>query len=183
MLLQLAKDLLSSLLQQASALPVADLVPSSLSSGHFTTNMLIPSAQCIALTKSFEECRLEAYHGDDDPPGVWTIGWGETEGVAEGDMWTQAQADAALVNRLNIAGHAVLAAVDVAINQNQFDALTDFAYNEGSEALTNSTLVKYINANNFAAASAQFLRWDIADGQPSAGLERRRTAEQTLFNR
>jgi lysozyme len=144
--------------------------------------MFTPSARGIALTKSFEECRLTAYHGEDDPPDVWTIGWGETESIEPGDVWTQAQADANLVNRLNVAGHAVLQCVDVQINQNQFDALTDLAYNIGSEAFTGSTLVKCINSHDFAGASAQFLRWDYADGQQSAGLERRRVAEQALFN-
>jgi len=37
--------------------------------------------------------------------------------------------------------------VKVPINQNQFDAVLDFTYNEGDGALAESTLLKRINAN------------------------------------
>ena len=44
----------------------------------------------IALIKSFEGCRLTAYLC---PSGVWTIGYGHTEGVSKGQVITQEQAD------------------------------------------------------------------------------------------
>ena len=44
----------------------------------------------INLIKQFEGCRLEAYKC---PAGVWTIGYGHTEGVYQGQKITQAQAD------------------------------------------------------------------------------------------
>lgn len=44
----------------------------------------------IKLIMGFEGCRLIAYKC---PAGIWTIGWGETLGVKEGDIWTQDQAD------------------------------------------------------------------------------------------
>lgn len=145
-----------------------------------------PSAKCAALTESFEDCELTAYHGPDDPPGLWTIGWGQTNGITEGMVWTQEQADVDLIHTLNQCGLIVSRLVDVALTQNQFDALTDFEYNEGSGALAGSTLLKRLNAGDFAGAAAQFLVWDKVseNGQlePSAGLLRRRVAEQTLFN-
>jgi lysozyme len=143
---------------------------------------VIPSGACVALTKRFEKCLLAAYHGADDPPDVWTIGWGETNGVQEGDVWTQQQADADLLSRLGAAGSEVSCNLTNGISQNQFDALTDFVYNVGGAAFAGSTLLKCVNASDFSGAAAQFLRWDYANGQPSAGLERRRLAEQALFN-
>ncbi len=40
--------------------------------------------------KRCEACRLEAYQ---DEGGVWTIGWGHTQGVVQGQTCTQTQAD------------------------------------------------------------------------------------------
>ena len=53
--------------------------------------------EAIKLIKGFEGCRLVAYLC---PAGVWTIGWGETCGVKDGDIWTQQQADAVLRQRV-----------------------------------------------------------------------------------
>jgi GH24 family phage-related lysozyme (muramidase) len=44
-----------------------------------------------ALLHLFEDVRLVAYK---DTGGVWTIGWGHTAGVKQGDTCTTAQADA-----------------------------------------------------------------------------------------
>ena len=44
----------------------------------------------IDLIKSFEDCRLTAYQ---DSVGVWTIGYGHTNGVYAGMTITQAQAE------------------------------------------------------------------------------------------
>ena len=68
------------------------------------------------------------------------------------------------------------------INQNQKDALTDFAYNCGVGNLKNSTLLKKVNANPIdASIRAEFLRWDKANGKVLAGLTRRREAEANLY--
>ena len=46
--------------------------------------------QGVALIAESESLRLRAYRC---PVGVWTIGWGETDGVHPGDTCTQEQAD------------------------------------------------------------------------------------------
>ena len=43
------------------------------------------------------------------------------------------------------------------------------------------TLLKLLNANDFAGAAAEFDKWDHAGGQVVAGLLRRRQAETALF--
>ncbi len=50
----------------------------------------------LALIKRFEGLRLTAYQ---DSVGVWTIGYGHTSGVSEGQTITQTQADAYLRKR------------------------------------------------------------------------------------
>jgi lysozyme len=49
----------------------------------------------LAMIRYWEDCVLEAYQ---DVGGIWTIGYGHTEGVTEGMVWTQNQADQALAS-------------------------------------------------------------------------------------
>ena len=133
----------------------------------------------LSLIESFEECRLTAYQ---DQHGIWTIGWGHTgPEVVEGLVWTQEQADAQFAKDLIWAENAVNRSLDVAINQNQFDALVSFTFNDGVTAEGHSTLLKDINVCNFVAAAAQFPLWNHFGGVVSAGLTRRRYAEKALF--
>lgn len=68
------------------------------------------------------------------------------------------------------------------INQHQFDALTSFAFNVGTNALKNSTLLKLVNNNpNDPAIVTQFMRWNKAAGRVLKGLTRRRQAEADLY--
>lgn len=135
----------------------------------------------LELTKSFESCRLTAYR---DSGGVWTIGFGHTgEDVHPGLLITQAQADALLIQDMQVAVNAVNRLVTVSLNQNQFDALVDFTFNLGEGTLARSTLLRVLNAGNYDDAADDLLVWDHVDGQVVAGLLRRRRAEQDLFNR
>lgn len=132
-----------------------------------------------ALIQSFEQCRLESYP---DSGGIWTIGWGHVgPDVHPGQFINQAQADSWFMADTQAACAAVNRGVDVALNQNQFDALVCFTYNVGSGSLAHSTLLGLLNQGKTQAAADQFLVWDKINGQPSAGLLRRRTAERALF--
>lgn len=71
-----------------------------------------------------------------------------------------------------------------AVNQNQFDALVDFAYNCGSGNLKSSTLLKKVNANpNDPTIALEFDKWVFAGGKKLNGLIRRRKAESDLYFR
>jgi lysozyme len=76
---------------------------------------------------------------------------------------------------------AVGAAVTVRINQFEFDALVSFTFNLGGGNLRESTLLKKLNQGDYAGASDEFPRWDMAGGQHLAGLRARREKEQILF--
>lgn len=133
----------------------------------------------VALIQSFESCRLTAYQ---DQRGVWSIGWGHTgPEVVEGLVWTQAQADSQFILDLHRTESAVMASLDVALTQNEFDALVCFTYNVGPGAEAHSTLVRLLNAGSLLTAADQFLVWDHVNGMPNAGLLRRRQAERDLF--
>lgn len=126
----------------------------------------------INLIKEFEGCVLKAYR---DPIGVWTIGYGHTVGVKEGQKLTQAQAEEFLKSDLKIYENGVIS-TGLKLNQNQFDALVSFAYNCGVGSL--KTLVKDRSLTQIAEA---ILLYNKAGGNVLAGLVRRRNAEKALF--
>jgi lysozyme len=133
----------------------------------------------LALTKSFEGCRLVAYQ---DQAGVWTIGYGHTRDVKAGDTCTQEQADKWLLEDIAFAENCVNSKVKVPLIQSQFDALVDFVFNLGCGAFRSSTLLKFVNKGDFKQASQEFKKWDHAGGKVVAGLLKRRQAEEQLFS-
>ena len=137
----------------------------------------------INLIKQFEGCRLTAYQ---DSVGVWTIGYGWTQPVdgkpvGKGMTITQQKADDLLKQGVVQYENGVNSLVKVQLNQNQFDALVDFAYNLGVNALRGSTLLKKLNTGDYAGAANEFTKWNKAGGKELAGLMRRREAEKSLF--
>lgn len=140
---------------------------------------MILGASGLALIKRFESCKLAAYQ---DQRGVWTVGWGHTgPAVTSQSVCSQADADLWLIQDTYAAQRAVNATVDVAMTQNQFDALVSFTFNVGVGSEAHSTLVQILNAGNPAGAADQFLAWNHVDGVVDAGLTRRRAAERALF--
>ena len=135
------------------------------------------SSKGVSLIKSFEGCRLKAYKC---PAGVWTIGYGHTAGVIEGDTITQEQADEYLRNDLAKYEKAVLNYDGIYhFNQNQFDALVSFTYNCGVGNLKNLT---QNGKRTLAQISVKILLYNKAGGVVLRGLQRRRAAEKELFD-
>lgn len=129
----------------------------------------------LNLIKSFEGCKLTAYQ---DAVGVWTIGWGHTEGVKAGQKITQAQADEYLRKDLVKFETAVNKINTVNFNENQFSALVSFAYNCGI-----GNLNKLCIGRTKAEIGSKMLLYDKAGGKVLAGLTRRRKAENGLYNK
>jgi lysozyme len=147
------------------------------------------SQNCVDLVKHFEGLFLKAYKC---PAGVWTIGWGHTglrhnDGtVRAGRVITKAQAEELLkLDLVEKYAPMVRRLVKAPVNQAQFDALVSFHFNTGK--LGASTLLKRLNAEDYAGAAEQFMRWtkarDPKTGQrvELRGLVRRRRAERALF--
>ena len=139
----------------------------------------------VDLICDFEGKRLVAY---DDGVGVWTIGFGTTiypNGikVKKGDTCTEAQAKSYMAYDLKKFEKAVNGAVNIPLNQNQFDALVSLAYNIGTGAFNKSTLVKKLNAGDIRGAADQFDVWVNAGGKRMQGLVNRRAKEKEVFLR
>ncbi|MDX7034691.1 lysozyme [Enterobacter roggenkampii] len=137
----------------------------------------------IALIKQFEGCKLTAYQ---DSVGVWTIGYGWTKPVdgkpiRAGMTIKQETAERLLKTGLVSYENDVSRLVKVDLTQGQFDALVSFTYNLGARSLTTSTLLRKLNAGDYAGAADEFLRWNKAGGKVLNGLTRRREAERALF--
>lgn len=147
------------------------------------------SAAGLKLIRSFEGCekrikpgRFKAYV---DPVGILTIGWGHTNATGRqfktGEVWTQAECDAALREDMGTFEAGVRSLVKVRLEPCQFDALVSFAYNCGIGNLRSSTLLRKVNKGDHAAAAREFAKWNKAGGRVMRGLTRRRAAEATLF--
>lgn len=141
-----------------------------------------PSKNAFDLVQNSEGCRLTAYP---DTGGVWTIGYGHTQGVYEGQTISQSEAIQMLSDDIQDAAQWVNDLVTSQLSQNQFDALCDFVFNEGAGNFKKSHLLTLLNLDNVSAAADQFDRWVYSevDGKEVIleGLVRRRTAEKSLF--
>lgn len=152
---------------------------------------MTPSQNCVNLVQEFEGCAQKQPDGSFKAypdPGTgklpWTIGWGSTGAdIVESSVWTQAQCDARLEENLTSFSAQVSSLVEggAPTSQNQFDALVDFAYNLGVGNLESSTLLRLHKEGDYAGAAAQFPLWDHAGGQVMPGLQKRRAAEQALY--
>ncbi|MBD1394264.1 lysozyme [Mucilaginibacter glaciei] len=136
-----------------------------------------------------EGLRLKAYL---DIAGVPTIGWGNTRyqngtRVKMADTISRAQADELLLFKMKEFEADVRRLTKVAINDNQGAALLSLIYNIGVGAFAGSTLLKKLNAGDYAGASAEFLKWNKVTQNGlkvvSKTLTNRRTIEQALFNK
>lgn len=135
----------------------------------------------IEFIKSFEKLRLEAYKCQ---AGVWTIGYGHTQGVYEGKKITEEEAERLLAS--DIAKFEIGVrnlTVGLGLSDIQIDALVSLAFNIGLSAFKGSTLLKKIkaNPNDREVISEEWKKWRLVNGRVSNGLERRRTEEICMY--
>lgn len=136
------------------------------------------------------------------PAGVWTYGWGETDGVRPGDRCTKEQADRWLCEDLTERVAAILAACKVKPNANQLDAFLSFSYNIGlgwdpdrprppgaKQGFRQSSVLRLHNEGNFEAAARAFDLWNQATDPKTGkkvelpGLVARRKREAATYLR
>ncbi len=136
------------------------------------------SETLVSALKGFEGLRRRAYLC---PAGVWTIGYGHTGGVQPGQRITEKTADTLLRNDLR-RFESFVNDLEVCRTQGQFDALADFAFNLGCNALDNSTLLMKIRRGaDEAEIRRQFSRWVYARGKRLPGLAERRRWEADRY--
>lgn len=145
----------------------------------------VPAA-AINLIKEFEGFESEAYIDTDGTP---VIGYGLSriagKPVQIGDRILPEQADAALKTQLLEIQQHLDKTVKVKLSDRQLSALASLSYNVGVGFIENSTLLRKLNAGDYAGAANEFLRWDKANVSGRLvqlpGLTRRRQAERELF--
>lgn len=140
----------------------------------------------LAIIKQWEGCYLSAYHGGADRPGLLTIGYGHTDAagppkVRIGLTITPVEAIKILRSDLRNCEAAVERLVKVELNDNQFAALVSFTFNCGVGALTGSSLLRKLNAGDYAAVPNELMKWTRANGKSVPGLVNRRAAEAGLW--
>lgn len=169
-----------------SALDVAD-VGTSLAlatlEGGSVVNMKLSGAGLQAIADREGGFKATRYRDADG----YSIGFGHyiLAGEFFNDPISYDQGWQLLLSDTALAVNAVQAYVKVPLSQNQFDALVSFAYNAGTGALKNSTLLRLLNAGDYQGAADQFMVWDKkhVDGVLvfAPELADRRGSEQSQF--
>jgi lysozyme len=123
------------------------------------------------------------------PGDKLTIGFGSTtrpdgSPVQAGDKTTPDKALQQALSDVRQFEGALLQCVKVPMYQHEYDAYVSLAYNVGPQAFCRSTLVKKLNAIDYAGACAEILRWRYFQGRDCAdpknrcaGLVNRRQTE------
>lgn len=156
-------------------------------------DVLDTTPEGIALIKKWESFEAHWYK---DPVGIWTVGYGTTDKMYKkltgrdmdvSEVLTEKQATKLLVGALlTVVEPAVERVVNVPLRPYQFSACVSFCYNVGPGNFKRSTLLKKINAQDFAGAAEEFERWAYATNPDGTrvklrGLSLRREDEKKMF--
>lgn len=140
----------------------------------------------VALCKQFEGFSSKPYLC---PAGIPTIGYGSTY-YADGSrvkltdqVISEPAATALLQHELQFTYlPGVLRLCPILLTDaKKCNAVADFAYNLGLGRLQTSTLRRKINAQEWAEAKKELLKWNKGGGRVLPGLDKRRKAECQLF--
>ena len=148
--------------------------------GRLALASLSLSAAAIVGMAVHEGYRGDAYHAtaDERERGISTIGFGTTDGVRPGDRTTPERALVRLLEDATKFERQLKACIgDVPMYQHEWDAIVSWAYNVGPGAACRSTLVRNLQAGDYAGACRELLRWDRQSGRVLPGLTKRRQAE------
>ena len=133
------------------------------------------SASALVGIALHEGYRGEAY--TPVPGDVPTIGFGTTGGVKMGDKITPEKALVRALADVQKFEGALKQCVTVPLHQHEYDSFVSFSYNVGSGAFCRSTLVKKLNAGDYAGACNEMRKWVFFQGKSLPGLVKRRNEE------
>lgn len=137
------------------------------------------SSAGLRLIEGFEGWSSAPYW--DSYGGVWTRGYGETEGIGPHSPWlSRAQGEANLKRLVETRYEWAIRQLGVPLNQNQWDALCSFVWNLGAGIFAGH-LGQLLRAKDFNGFANAMLAYDHAGGVRLAGLTRRRQEERALF--
>lgn len=115
-----------------------------------------------------------------DAVGVWTDGFGNTKDVNPNKPVTVERALVQALEHSKDFEGAIKRCVTVPLHQHEFDAYVSLTYNIGQTAFCKSTLVRKLNAGDYAGACAEISKWIRAGGRVLNGLVKRRAAERAM---
>lgn len=116
-----------------------------------------------------------------DIVGVITVCDGHTgSDIVWGKTYSDAECDALTLSDLQRIARQVDPHIKVPTTEMQRAAVYSFAYNVGANATINSTLLKRLNARDYAGACDQLRRWVYAGGKQWKGLMNRREIEREV---
>lgn len=123
-----------------------------------TIAALAVSAACLVGIANREQFRSAAYK---DSGGVWTVGYGETKGVKQGDRITPERALIRLNDSVDQYARQIKSCFgDVPMYQYEFDSFVDLAYNVGAGAVCKSSIPRKLKAGQYEAACKTILSFD-----------------------
>ena len=108
---------------------------------------------------------------------VWTIGFGTTTGVKEGDVIDPLEALERARSDTDKVEDAIKRCVKVPLSPGEYDAYSSLTYNIGVTAFCTSTLVKKLNQGDYQGACNELHRWVYFKGKKLPGLVNRRAQE------
>lgn len=134
-------------------------------------------AALLALASQWEGKKNTAYQ---DIVGVWTICYGETAGVKNGDRYTDSQCRDML--KASTAEHwdKVSPCVTGKLSDGEQVAIADLAYNVGPGAVCKSTALRLMNSGDRKGGCEALLNFSYAGGKFVQGLYNRRMAERQI---
>ena len=113
---------------------------------------------------------------------VWTLGWGFTKGVKEGDSMTEEEGNARLAEELKGYEENLSGCCTIEPTSNQFSAMVCLSWNIGKIGFANSDVLKFHNLGEVDRAAKAFMNWTSSGGiKDVPGLVKRRKAEATLY--
>ncbi len=110
----------------------------------------------------------------------WTICYGHTKGVKEGDTATPRQCVEWAAEDARSHGLEIARCVHVKVPHESAAAFTSFAYNVGSRNFCGASLTRKLNAGDLEGACNGLSAWTYAQGRQLPGLVRRRADERAL---
>lgn len=151
----------------------------NLASLRYPVAAVVLAASTVIGIAEYEDYRETAYIPV--PGDVPTIGYGSTAGVKLGDRITPARA----LRRLGEEAESVYATgvrkcVTVPLTPGEFGAFVSLTYNIGVPAFCGSTLVRKLNAGDYAGACREIDRWNRQGGKVLPGLVKRRAEERAI---
>lgn len=136
--------------------------------------------QAITTVEQYEGYVPEAYR---DPVGIWTKCYGDTTNVTPGAKYSADECAKSLNDHIVETSTPVMRCVPNLAHQNPkiIVAMLDMAYNIGPTAFCRSSVARYANAGEWAAACKRMAEiYKTAKGEPLPGLEVRRNQESEM---